>query len=383
MDEPVHFIVAAFTAAILYRVWVPLAGARQARKAQWGAVKKARKGDGAKGSIKPEAAKLPPKPAERELWTVPEEEGSEAMKAAQLPAALTVEPFLPWSRGLSGSQGDGLRGSESSRLPRRYLYVFGGRFRGRTLTTCERLDLDGALDGGNGGGWERVPNMRENRGSHGAGFLPGSADGVTRLPLVVCVGGGGLEANHSSCEALHVRAGPAGVAATAHGGGRREPKVGDVGSPQPSKDPLTGQLTRANPRDEASPWRPVAALAVPRHALAVCAAAAASPDAADGGGRPCLYAAGGWCFGKEGSCLIERFNFEAEVPEARPEARPEAEASGRCGFEDKGAALSSSSATGVIPAGRWTSLRPMPFPRRLHGLAACAADGCIYVFGGR
>jgi len=381
MDEPVHYIVAVFAVAILYRIWAPPKGARQARKAQWKAIKKARKSGSAEGpASKYKARKMSGKSEQLELWAVPEEEEEEedddvteeSTKATKVTkqekASAKKKPPISQAQVPSELQTEiDSPESDTSKHHRRYLYVLGGRFRGRTLATCERLDLDDL-----GKGWQRVPNMRENRGSLGAGFLPSSSN-QSGLPLVVCVGGGGLDANHSSCEALVVQYGAAGVAESAHGGLRREPKDCDLehGGYLLPQDPTTGQLTRANPVDAASPWQPVAKLAVPRHALSVCTAAVLLPSSSssslprsDGKDEVeeeagCLYAVGGWCYGKEGSCLMERFELTSA------------------------AAPQSSQSQVLLQRGRWTSLQPMPFPRRLHGVAACASNGCVYVFGGR
>lgn len=67
-----------------------------------------------------------------------------------------------------------------------YIYVTGGRFRGRTLGSAERLCLSSLA-------WEPVPRMAENRGSHGA-----AAVGQSLLVL----GGGGFKSNLSTVERL-------------------------------------------------------------------------------------------------------------------------------------------------------------------------------------
>lgn len=406
MDEPVHYLVAVFAVAILYRIWAPPTGARQARKAQWKEIKKARKSGSAKGpASKFKARKLSGKPDELELWAVPEEEEEEDSDAEEesTEAAIKKKQSAVHAKMSPSSQMEVLSelesvinspNSDTTEHHRRYLYVLGGRFRGRTLATCERLDLDDLAKG-----WQRVPNMRENRGSLGAGFLPCTSN-RSGVPLVVCVGGGGLDANHSSCEALVVQSGVAGVVESAQGGLRREPKDSDAehGGYLLPQDPTTGQLTRANPVDPASPWQPVATLAVPRHALAVCVATKSPMSSSTSLFRleneeedqeeeeaGCLYAVGGWCYGKEGSCLMERFEFRAGEEQGTPEISAHVE-------ELERAETSATTTTPpmqpsrsqVLPQrGRWTALQPMPFPRRLHGVAACTRNGCVYVFGGR
>jgi len=66
----------------------------------------------------------------------------------------------------------------------RFLYVVGGRQRGRTLGSVERFSFVTEK-------WEDVPQMLEQRGSHGAA----SVDGV-----LYAIGGGGFRSNLSSCE---------------------------------------------------------------------------------------------------------------------------------------------------------------------------------------
>lgn len=65
-----------------------------------------------------------------------------------------------------------------------YLYVVGGRQRGRTLKSVERYSFSSKE-------WQECPQMLENRGSHGAGSAAG---------LLYAVGGGGMRSNLSSCE---------------------------------------------------------------------------------------------------------------------------------------------------------------------------------------
>jgi N-acetylneuraminic acid mutarotase len=65
-----------------------------------------------------------------------------------------------------------------------YLYVVGGRQRGRTLKSVERYSFATKS-------WQDCPQMLENRGSHGAGSAGG---------MLYAVGGGGFRSNLSSCE---------------------------------------------------------------------------------------------------------------------------------------------------------------------------------------
>lgn len=74
-----------------------------------------------------------------------------------------------------------------------FLYLVGGRFRGWTLRSCERLSLAHPDRG-----WEVCEPLLENRGSHGL-----AACGSTLL----AVGGGGRSSNLLSCETLNVQSG--------------------------------------------------------------------------------------------------------------------------------------------------------------------------------
>eukprot|EP01032_Pedospumella_encystans_P026658 gene26658-30127_t len=66
----------------------------------------------------------------------------------------------------------------------RYLYVVGGRQRGRTLGSVERFSFSTQK-------WEDCPHMLEQRGSHGAASING---------VLYAIGGGGFRSNLSSCE---------------------------------------------------------------------------------------------------------------------------------------------------------------------------------------
>lgn len=67
-----------------------------------------------------------------------------------------------------------------------YLYVVGGRIRGKTLHTVERFSFKECR-------WEDCAPMLDNRGSHGAASLNN---------ILYVVGGGGFRSNLSSCEAF-------------------------------------------------------------------------------------------------------------------------------------------------------------------------------------
>lgn len=71
-------------------------------------------------------------------------------------------------------------------IPPHFVYVLGGRLRGRTLNAVWRFSSARHF-------WEDCPagRMLENRGSHGAGTVD---------EVIYVVGGGGLHSNLSSCE---------------------------------------------------------------------------------------------------------------------------------------------------------------------------------------
>ena len=102
------------------------------RKAKWAEEKKRRKERGYIAT-EPRVRKGPPK---RELWTVAEEGSSEAMALARLPERSRVPPAP--GAFLQGT----FTGPPLSRdLSRSFIYVSGGRLRGKTLTQVERLCL--------------------------------------------------------------------------------------------------------------------------------------------------------------------------------------------------------------------------------------------------
>jgi hypothetical protein len=67
-----------------------------------------------------------------------------------------------------------------------FVYVVGGRLRGRTLTAVHKYSVKNNV-------WELCQPMLENRGSHGAVFLNG---------ILYAIGGGGLHSNLSTCESF-------------------------------------------------------------------------------------------------------------------------------------------------------------------------------------
>ncbi len=72
-----------------------------------------------------------------------------------------------------------------------YLYVLGGRLRGRTLRTCERYSFRMNK-------WEETIHLEENRGSH-------TAAGIVNKGLVYVLGGGGMQSNLNSGEVFSIK----------------------------------------------------------------------------------------------------------------------------------------------------------------------------------
>jgi hypothetical protein len=153
----------------------------------------------------------------------------------------------PDSTGLAGDSdttsalacaGPALAESDPGEVPgeNAYLYVVGGRHRGRTIGVTERFSM-------RSGEWERGPHLNEQRGNHGVACV-----GQT----VVAIGGGGVNSNLNSCEAIDAGSGAAAEA-----------------------------------------WQPAGEVAQARHALSACAA---------GGG---VYAVGGWKYGTISSGCVD------------------------------------------------------------------------------
>lgn len=70
-----------------------------------------------------------------------------------------------------------------------FIYVTGGRVRGKTLLNAERYNIRTEA-------WEQLPNMLEHRGSHGTAAVG---------EYIYVIGGGGLHSNLSSVERLHIK----------------------------------------------------------------------------------------------------------------------------------------------------------------------------------
>jgi hypothetical protein len=266
-----YIIGVFFSTAIVWRFFHPLdclESSRAHRKAVWKEEKKLRK---IQNNTTTKKEKKQKEGVSRALWTVPED--GQRLGSATLAESIRLAPATLLKNSRSNDKLFEMGADALEKHKTSYIYVIGGRLRGRTLTNVERFNLTTYT-------WEKCAYLAENRGSHGAGCLNGE---------VYAVGGGGLRANLRSCE-----------------------KLGVDGS-----------------------WSASASISIPRHALCVVSV----PER--NGENACLYAIGGWCYGSEGSALMERYDGE-----------------------------------------QWVQCAPMQKPRRLHGACYCPIDGCIYVFGG-
>lgn len=205
-----------------------------------------------------------------------------------------------------------------------YIYVTGGRIRGKTLGCVERFSF-------RTGQWEACPPLLENRGSHGSAAL-----GDT----LYVVGGGGFKSNLASNEKL---ISPAGATcgdkeSAAAGTGAGAADIEASGS-SAAADAGSSELGEVN-----AAWTYVRPMPTSRHALAVISAPKTAVSSAEQGGDPAhdvLYAIGGWIDGSICSTHLERY----------------------CPAADE-----------------WTECAPMKVGRRLMG--AAYFDGRIFAFGG-
>ena len=74
---------------------------------------------------------------------------------------------------------------------RAFIYSIGGRVRGQTLHSCERLQIGSAT-------WEKTEPLLEARGSHGACSVGNK---------IYAIGGGGFRSNLSTCECFDTETG--------------------------------------------------------------------------------------------------------------------------------------------------------------------------------
>lgn len=231
------FIGLFFSTAIIWRWFNPLItneSSRAQRKAIWKEEKKFRKINNPKQKQKTGKKQNPG--LSRTLWTVPED--GQRLGNATLAESIRLEPATLVKNSRSNDKlfemGESAMNHKTS-----FIYVIGGRLRGKTLTNVERFNLTTYT-------WEKCANLKENRGSHGAGVLNGT---------VYAVGGGGLRSNLRSCEKL----------------------------------------------DADGVWISAPSISVPRHALCVVSV----PER--NGNKACLYSIGGWSHGAVGSSLMEKF----------------------------------------------------------------------------
>ena len=167
-----------------------------------------------------------------------------------------------------------------------YLYALGGRCRGRTLGSCERLSFKT-------GEWTMCEYLSEQRGSHCAAAVRSPDSGETTL---YCLGGGGFRSNLATAEKLLVSNGGAFA-------------------------PLQPSEPFAPP---ASKWGPIAPMTTYRHAL-VCVHLPLP--------TPRIFCLGGWVNGSRCSADVECYDCGADAWTAcRPMAlaRRLLGAAGRC-----------------------------------------------------
>ena len=246
-----------------------------------------------------------------------------------------------------------------------YLYVVGGRNRGKTVGVAERLDLTGPLTE-----WERAPRLLEPRGSHGLAAARGT---------LFAVAGGGVRSNLHTAEAL---------------------RVFDDGLEQVDDlaDDSGGLADDSGFRSDAA-WRPAGIVTEARHAVAACATG-------DWG----VYLVGGWGNGDACAGSVDFLNLRERDAFPEPGGSRGGEGGARGGAtvsaseREAGSnaapnAVAASGAPAPAPvvaaaltggrgfaagsgARRWRSLPPLLTPRKLHA-AVGLSDGRLFVFGGR
>jgi len=196
-----------------------------------------------------------------------------------------------------------------------YLYVVGGRLRGRTLRSVERFCFTTQQ-------WQECPLMKDGRGSHGAAS--------TQLGGVLySIGGGGFDSNLSSCEAYYSHEIANDFQQLQKPQQLPEGEEIRVSNAVGTDTGMSseGESGRISVKGE---WRCVAPLAVSRHALAVLRAQDSRVAGAE-----VIYAVGGWVDGKECSAAVERYSPLTDT---------------------------------------WEACAPLLLARRLHGAAAFPAD---------
>jgi len=217
-----------------------------------------------------------------------------------------------------------------------YIYVVGGRNRGRTVGVTERLSLSTRE-------WQRGPHLQEPRGSLGLAAV-GSR--------VFAVGGGGMKGNLISCEMID--------AAT---------PTASPSSPSPSPFSSASRVP-AGPA-----WGPAGSVREPRHALSACAA---------GGG---IYAVGGWVYGDHCTGAVDFLRVpdgtELVIDTANADAQQPALVVPKATSSVAAAATDSPPPSAV--QWQWEPRASLLLPRKLYALAAYGSgnDFGLYVFGGR
>ena len=205
-----------------------------------------------------------------------------------------------------------------------YIYVTGGRLRGRTLGSVERYGLKSNM-------WEACPTLRENRGSHGAATIGNR---------IFVIGGGGFDSNLASCEALDVNT---------------------------------------------NEWQFVKPTVIYRHALALVSTNFIDPHTSIA--SPSIYALGGWIDGKICSGDVERYDAASDTWSTCASLLVPRRLFGATAFGDRIYAFGGNCDDGVWYTAaaerydphnnQWERLPDLPYP----GPTSCATVGdFIYIF---
>jgi hypothetical protein len=156
---PAAYLAAAMAAAVLWRVAHPAVSRTKQRKAEWLAEKAERKQDpaaaaaatashsAAAAAVASSSAKKPPRGKQSQKGTKQAGDGTEKKRPAACPeelaaaAALVARARLPESARCATREAPTMSPLRTERITTTaaemvpYLYVVGGRLRGRTLTT--------------------------------------------------------------------------------------------------------------------------------------------------------------------------------------------------------------------------------------------------------
>ncbi|CAD7965238.1 unnamed protein product [Amoebophrya sp. A25] len=205
--------------------------------------------------------------------------------------------------------------STSKAAKERFLFVVGGRLRGRTLQECEVLALD-----------QPESTWQTHRGSHGACLL---ADGKT----ILAAGGGGVDGNLDSAEVLDAGSWLLGL----------------------SRSGENQKVSNFSILRQSAGLGDAARLSTPRHAMGCVTV-----------GTRC-YAVGGWQYGTVSCGALERLeNYDATEPGAGGSAKASDHMKAKKSKGDTDTAL------------HWSLCAPLPTPRRLAGFCGAAGKIFVF-----